>query len=261
MAGLVVAILAGMVAFTTLSRAATQRSGAPDTQPTVSVVVAARPVAVRSPLSEDDVELKDVPVDTVPEGAVGQVEDAIGKITLVELYTGEIILSQRLVDPNVISGDGRMALVMTEDEVLMAFPAEDLMSRTGMLKPGDHVDLLFSLNFPVNRALLGAASSGEAAGVGASREEELATFDLLQNLTIAAIVTGQATTGGETDVPEAILLTVSPQDALVLKHVKDSDGILDIVLRAPGDDKPYETEPVDVDYLINRYKIPIVAGQ
>jgi len=264
-AGLVVALLAGFVAFITLSRAVAQRGAEPVSAPAVSVVVATRAIEVRSLLTSEDLELKELPVDAVPEGAVREVEDAEGKITLVALYPGEVILVQRLLDPNVIAADGRLALVVAEDEVLMAFPAEDLMSRVGVLKPGDHVDLLFSLDFPVNRgiaALLGPEGAEEGGGAAAGQGEEQATFNLLQNLTIGALVARRAPTGGtETGAPEAILLTVTPQDALVLKYVKDAGGILDIVLRAPGVERPFSTEPVDVDYLINRYQIPTEVGR
>ena len=184
-AGLVVAVLAGLVAFTTLSRASAARSGQPAAQPTVSVVVATQAIAVRAVLAEADVELKEVPVDSVPEGAVSTVEDAVGKVTLVEVYPGEVLLAQRLIDPNETSGDGRVAVLLSEDEVLMAFPAGDLMSQSKVLKPGDRVDLLFSLDFPVNRALVAAGAAGEAAGGLANREEQ-ATFNLLQNVAIAA---------------------------------------------------------------------------
>ncbi len=56
-------------------------------------------------------------------------------------------------------------------------------------------------------------------------------------------------------------MTVSPQDALVLKYVKDSGGVLDVVLRAPGSEQPFEAGPVDFDYVINRYRIPVGAGR
>jgi pilus assembly protein CpaB len=263
-AGFAVALVAGFVAFATLSRATAQR-GAPSGQeaatPQVSVVVAAQAVEVRALLTAEDLELRELPVDAVPEGAVREVEEAEGQITLVDLYPGEIILAQRLVDPNVVSGDGRLALVVADDEVLMAFPAQDLMSRVGVLKPGDHVDLLFSLSLPVNRGVAALMGREEAEG-GASSNEEQFTFNLLQNVTIAAIVGGSTPTGGaSTGAPMAILLTVTPQDALVLKYVKDAGGTPDIVLRAPGVEEPFTVEPVDVDYVINRYQIPTQVGQ
>jgi pilus assembly protein CpaB len=256
-AGLLVAALAGFVAFTALNRATRVESGAPGAAPPVEVVAAAQAIPVRAALTAEDVILKKVPVDAAPEGALRAVEDAVGKITLVDLYQGEVILSQRLVDPNVAAASGRLALVVAADEVLMAFPAGDLMSQSNVLKPGDRVDFLFSLDFPVNRGVAGATGPG-----GGQQDEEQQTFDVLQNVMIAAVV-GQETTeaGAEAGEPQALLFTVSPQDALVLKYMLDAGGRVDIVLRAPGQEGPFTVEPVDVDYMIDRYQIPTLVGR
>ncbi len=279
-AGLIVAILAGAVAFITVERASTLRTSETTTGPQVEVVVATEAIAVRSQLSPEMLQLRKLPVESVPEGALRDIDQATDRITLVELYPGEVVLRQRLLDPNVTSADGRMALVVAEDEVLMAFPVEDLMSQIHMLKPGDRVDLLFSLDFPVNRGIESLTSQTETGTTEAvvsptGQEDEQATFNLLQNVTVAAIVsnTPSATTEegavGTTAVrtarqntgPEAILFTVSPQDALLLKYAKDAGGQVDIVLRAPGVEQPFETDPVDVDYMIYRYRIPTDVGR
>lgn len=248
-AGLVVAILAAVVAFITLNNAAQRPEPVTGTVaggPTVSVVVATQIVPVRTLLAADMVEIKQLPVDAVPDGALGTLEGAVGKLTLAELYPGEVVLASRLADPNVVSGDGRVALVLSEDEVLLAFPAGDLMSRIGVLKAGDRVDLLFTLDFPSGRTT-GAAGEGT----------ERVTFNGLQNVAVAAIVAS----GQEGGPPAALLFTVSPQDALTLKYLKDAGAVVDIVLRAPGADQPYETEPVDVDLLIDKYQIPTEPGR
>jgi len=266
--GVVVAALAGIVAFVTLSRAVAQGTGEVVSAPGVSVVVAARAVSVGSTLTSDDLVSKELPVDLMPQGAITDASEAVGQVALVDLSLGEVILAQRLLDPNVTSGNGRLALFVAEDEVLMAFPPTDLMTTLGVLKPGDRVDLLVSLEFPANRKLDFATADGEA--LGPAQREELATFVLLQNVGIAGIVGGPSSSdesGGilsssakEVQPLKAILFTLSPQDALVLKYVKDAGGIHDIVLRAPGADQPFSTEPVDVDYVINRYQIPTTPG-
>ena len=248
-AGLVIAMLAALVGYMAISRATVRQAAPAGGAPDVPVVVAAQAVKVRSPLTEKDVVIRRMPVNAVPEGALRDVQSAVGKATMTDLYPGETILQQRLADPNVKSGDGRMALMVAANEVLMAFPAADLMSKVGVLKPGDHVDMLFSMKVPTNRSL-------GVAGAGA-KDEELATFNGLPNVVLSAIVAGSAPasgSGGQSN-PQAILLAVSPQDALVLKFVKDAGGSLDMVLRAPGAEQPVATEPVDVDYLIRRYRI------
>jgi pilus assembly protein CpaB len=248
-AGLVVALLAGGVAFISLQRATAARTiDDIDSALLVPVVVASEPIVVRSQLTTGNLEVIEVPVDTTPEGAIGSVDQAVGKITLVDLYPGEIILAQRLLDPNVITGDGRLALVVADGEVLMAFPAQDLMSRIGVLKPGDHVDLLISLEF-----------TQEVQGT--DKYTEQVTFNLLQNVTIAAIVGAPNEDGTVKGEPDALLLTVSPQDALHIKYAKDAGGIVDIVLRAPGVEQPFSIEPVDANYMIRKYGIPSGSGR
>jgi len=52
---------------------------------------------------------------------------------------------------------------------------------------------------------------------------------------------------------EAYLLALSPQDALMLKHFKDTGATFDIVLRAPTSTTLFELQPVNQDYLVDRY--------
>lgn len=270
-AGLVLAVAAAVVAYITLTNAVVQSTKQEGPVPKVGVVVTTRAVAVRSLLTADDVELVQVPVDSAPDGALRGVEEVIGRMTTVDFYAGEILVVSRLVNPTSITGNGRTALLMNEEQVLVAFPAGDLMSRIGVLKPGDHIDLLVTYDFPI-------PTVGTSTGGSLQSANSRVTFALLQNLTIAAIIGGQqgsaaaqpsggllgggssGTTTAATTAPinpDALLLTVSPQDALVLKYLRDNGTIFDIVLRAPGVEKAFTTVPVDVQWLIDRYTIPL----
>jgi len=260
-AGLVVAALAGGAAFLALTRATADRAANQELLvPQESIVVAVHRVETRGVLTADAVEVREVPADTVPEGAVHDIDRVLGKISLVELYAGEAILEQRLLDPNVTAPSGRLALVMADDEVLMAFPAGDLLTQVDVLKPGDRVDFLFTYELPVDRetGFLPVVARDEVA-IGPQQEEEETepvTFDLLQNVSIAAIVRAVDDEGERTGSPRALLLVVNPQDALVLKYMKDVGATVDLVLRAPGAEGEFAVEPVDLDYIINGYIAP-----
>jgi pilus assembly protein CpaB len=261
-AGVVFALLAGLVAYSTLTRVVETPTNSTAAGPMVTVVAASRAVPVRNVLTLDDLIEIELPADAVPEGAVRTTDAAVGRLTMEALYTGEALLEQRLVDPNVVSPDGRKALYLVDDQVLMAIPAQDILSRAGILQAGGHGDLYFSLPFPENRGV--GASSGDD-------KEQQGTFSLLQNVTIAGLIGGvqpassdEESTGDKPAVPlqpTAVLLSIPPQDALALKYAIDAGGTLDMVLRAPGVERPYETDPVDVDYLINRYSIPTGPGR
>jgi len=130
--------------------------------------------------------------------------------------------------------------------VAMAFPADDLMSSNNLLQPGDHVDVLFSIEVQ--------ATDKESGG--------LVTFNALQNLEIATIVklrdvgaTAAEEVGAKAARPLAIVFALDPQDALVLKHLRDMGGTVDIVLRAPEAEERFETQPVHINYVLDRYTI------
>ncbi len=257
-AGVVVAALAGGVAFVALSQATAQEAETTAvTAPQAEVVVAARAVDVRGILSADDVQLRQVSVEAIPDGAVRDLDNAVGMITRVPIYPGEVLLTQRLVDPNVVTPDGRTALLLNEDEVLLAFPAGDLINQLNVLKSGDHVDFLFTYQLPIDREtdLLPPPQPAEDGTTAEGQPSETVTFNLLQNVTIAAIVR-QAAEDGQTGAPRGLLLAVSPQDALVLKYMKDVGATVDLVLRAPGVEGRFAVDPVDLDYIINGYIVP-----
>lgn len=260
-AGVVVAAIAGGVAFITLSNATAERTLQQElVAPEQDVVVASSAIAIGSLVTAEDVRVIQVPVEIVPESAMTEIDQVVDKVTLTEFYPGEIFVSDRIVDPNVIASDGRTALVLSEDKVLMAYPTDDLMSNLDVLKAGDHVDFLYTMPLPVDRdtGFLPGAGERTTIIVGGGEEEELepVTFNLLQNVTIAAAIRNLNEDGVPTGAPVALLLTVSPQDALVLKYVKDAGAVVDLVLRAPNAEGAFSVEPVDLDYVINGYIVP-----
>lgn len=242
---------------------------------TVAVVVTTRDIPVRSLLQPADVRLMDVPVQLAPLEAVSDLEAAVGRITMIPLVTGETVAAHHLADPTNYVQD--LAFVIDDDQVLMAFPATDLMSQLNILRPGDVVDLFVSMTAPALSAPGGSAEDEQSSA--------FFTFNAMQQLTLTAVVidvipgrrSGAASSsavsvsGGEVDIqplptatpqpsdvkPEAFLLALDPQDALVLKHIIDTGGIIDIVLRAPTATVRFELSPVMADYLRDRFELVI----
>jgi Flp pilus assembly protein CpaB len=243
-AGAVLALVAGLLAFLAILRASSTAVPAQPKAPTVGVVVAARALVVRELIEPGSVELRPAPADIVPETALRRVGGAVGWMTIVPLAPGEMILSSQIISPTV-KGE-HFAFTMDPAKVAMAFPANDLMSSNNLLQSGDHVDMLFSIQVEARDQQTGA----------------LVTFNALQNLEIALIVrprnieSGATQQGTAADLrPLAIVFALDPQDALVLKHLQDMGGTVDIVLRAPGAKELFETQPVHLDYILDRYTI------
>ena len=243
--GVVLAVLAGALALMVLLRASRVAPPAPKT-PEVEVVVASRFLAVREVIQSSDVEVRPAPVDIVPENAIRTVDEVVGLLTLTSLSPGEMILTSDIISPTV--KEALVAFTMDKDKVAMAFPADDLMSRNNLLKPGDHVDVLFSIEIK--------AKEQDSGG--------LVTFNALQNLEVAAVVQARdLETKAKTEAsvkaqaPLAVVFALDPQDALILKHLQDMGGTVDILLRAPEAKERFSTQSVDMNYLIDRYQLRI----
>ncbi len=259
-AGILMALLAGFLTFRTLSGTAALTAETGEI-PTTPVVVAVRTIPMNHAIIAADIALRNMPNEMIPEGAVQTLESALGRISRTELHTGEILLEQRLIHPDKVVKEA-LAFAIPEGHVVIALPPADLMSQLGVLQAGDRIDFLVSLEVPGLPTTDGSQQS--------SSDTSIVTVNAMQNLEITALAMGvlpQGTdnkqllsgdsAGVELGVPTALLFAVTPQDALILKHVQDAGGIIDIALRAPDDDQFIETDPVSLKYLQDLYRMDL----
>jgi len=110
---------------------------APDATPTRDVVVAATAIPGGAALEPRDLEMRSIPADHVPPGAVLEISDAVGRIVGSPIDAGEMVTASRLVSPGLASGaPGR-------DGSSYAVPVR-LGDRevAGLLEAGHRIDLI-----------------------------------------------------------------------------------------------------------------------
>ncbi len=254
LAGVILAFLAGLLVYRLLT-SAVQSAATPKKTETKPVVVAVQDIPMRTVITEDMVQVRDMPVDLIPEGAITDVQDAVGKMPIADLITGEILIASRLIEPTNVTRN--IALAIPKRHVIIALPADDLLNKVAMLKPGDRVDIMVSLPY----------GDGPAGTV---------SVDVLQNVVIQAVVVppvpglDNKEDGKEVEEPsfdytggelKAILVAVSPQDALVLKYLRDVGAILDFALRAPDDESTPFLEPVDFEYIQDVFGVELTIPE
>jgi len=232
------------------------------------VVVLTRDLSLGDSITSGDVELIIVPVDIVPRNAITDLEEAVGKFVKTDLVQGEMLLAHNLADPTNVNHD--LSFILSDDHVLMAFPADDLMSRENIIQRGDIVDIFATFQQEVKTV-------GEITTTGEDKEPQMRTFtlDALQKVEVTALVLEVIQEEQTTAVPlqgeeaqetaprssariRAYLFALSPQDALILKHLKDTDAKFDIVLRAPTSTVQFELTPVTEEYIIEFYGLEIL---
>ena len=62
----------------------------------VSMIVAAQDVAAIRPLSAEDLEVRSVPPDALPAGAISSADEAIGRVPIAPLWQGQPLVSHAL---------------------------------------------------------------------------------------------------------------------------------------------------------------------
>ena len=266
---------------------ASQQVPTPVLADTENVVVTTHDLPLGAILQLEDLKLAVVPIGLIPRNAIIEkdlqnqtaIKRLVGKITKFQLVSGEMVLQHHLADPTNVNSD--LAYILEADHVLMAFPAIDLMSRQGIIQVGDIVDIFVSIEIDV-----GIVESGTFGSVEEEKIRALFTFDAMQQIKITAMVveiittnadgtsstattaaagpevggedegSGGSTTGrGET---LAYLLSLKPQDALVLKYFRDSGAIFDIVIRSRISTEDFVLTPVTEEYIREFYGLEIL---
>jgi len=272
--GIIIAVVGvGLIALGILAiNSVLNQSFTPPAQPTpiveatTDIILATHDLAIGSVINREDVQTSSVPVSLVPRDALLSIEAALGKIVTAHLIQGEMVLEHHLADPTNVSHD--IGYIISDDQVLMAFPATDLMSGLGVLQRGDMVDILASMTVEISPTTI-----APAPGVNTGNEEKFKrtfTFDALQRVQISAIVadvvteSGTAAEGSPQPTPNpadlrvrAYLFALNPQDALVLKNLTDVGATFDIVLRSPTSNVLFDVNPVTEEYLLQRYELQI----
>jgi pilus assembly protein CpaB len=241
-------------------------------------VVTKRSVQRGAILTGEDLMIAAIPIDLVPLNRITDINQALGKISTIPMVAGEMVLPHHLADQTNLV-DRNLAFTLDDDQVLLAFPVLDLMGGINILKRGDVVDILVSKTQQVAAEQLIPTDEEQVESI-------LFTFDALQRLAITAVVVDYVSgaaptpvvipTPGAEDIPGveatpapppeparnqsqpvALMLALSPQDALVLKHLKDSGAVFDFVLRSPTSTLRFETIPVTSDYINELYELQL----
>jgi Flp pilus assembly protein CpaB len=266
---IILAVLAGVVAIVALNRMGGP-AAAPTAAPKQPVVVARNPIAANSVLRGDNLRVEER--DQIPSGAAVNVQDVLGSIALRDFAEGEPILMQDVTSPgDVITGTKRnLDVMLGTDKIAVALQADDILSKWGAVLPRDHVDVLFTIDViletPMTAADMPTTEQGQAF-LAIPRDQSLDNVSvlILQNLEVLQIITepqaqpaeGQEEQAAPTLPARALVLKIDPQDAAVLKYIRDSVGKVDVALRGPSNTTLFDVQPVNINYLVLRYGIVV----
>jgi Flp pilus assembly protein CpaB len=259
-ASALLALLAGVLAVVFLQR------GEPSEEtpvPEQLVVVARSPIAENEVIRIDYVSLE--ARDDFPSGAAVEVGDVVGGTALRDIAQGQVILMQ---DIRIITGTSDLPFLLGDDTIAVALVADDILSQWGAVMPGDHVDVLFTLDVILEKPMyIDDIRTVEEAQLYSQIERDQSMDNVsvltLQNLEVLQIIEepqlDEEQAQQQEEAPQlpqrALILKVDPQDAVVLKYLRDTIGSVDLALRSPDNEALFNVQPVNINYLMLRYGI------
>lgn len=211
------------------------------------LVVVKTNIPARSVIGASQLVVKDVPVQGYPQGGFSTIQSVVGSVALLNLSTGDLVVSAMLERQNSQnSGNGNptgstTALTVPDGKRAVAIPI-GLVSGVGYaVKPGDHVDVLVTLDIK--------DSSANSQAVPATT---LAAQDVL------VLSVGESTSGDKTKVDtKSYTLALSVPQAMVVTYGSEK-GSLRLLLRSPANTDIRQDTPVTGNVFldpnfINRY--------
>ena len=197
-----------------------------------SVLTAARAVPVGTLLRGDDIKWSDLPVDEIPPRAI--VHDpasegaVLGAAARRAFQPGEPIVADQIIKP---MESGFLPAVLGPGMRAISIAIEGADAGSGLIAPGDHVDVILTQNFP-NRP--GGLPSYRAVGEAVLRDLRVIAVDQTTNLTRPNPSDPRAALAPEVRVPKTVTLEVSAHQAEVLT-VAQQLGKLQLALRSLTD--------------------------
>ena len=196
----------------------------------VSVVTAGRDIPAGTPLDKNLVSYSNVPRKFLPANPIYEQEMDLylGAQLTVPVAAGKMILASDFARTEITRD---LASKVPKDERALSIPVDAISGVSGLLKPGDRVDLLGTFPVSSKDELIPDAASGQAS-VG------YVTMTLLQNVTLLAVGqqlseinaqannrAGYSTVTLSVTIQEAELLTIAQTRGKLTLLLRNSDDV------------------------------------
>lgn len=203
---------------------------------TTTVVIAASDLKLGSVLKDTDLGTTQIE-GPIPEGAITNPQQAIGRGVISDLYKGEPILESRLAAPGA---GGGLAATIPPGMRACAVHVDEVVGVAGFVTPGMRVDVLISGNPPGDNA--------------ADQGPKVKT--LLQNIEVLSAGADIQKDGeGKPQSVQVVNLLVTPEQAEQLS-LASSQTHIQLVLRNPLDTQVAQTTGAAVGSLYSGGQAP-----
>jgi pilus assembly protein CpaB len=226
------------------------------------VVVASQSIPLGTHITEDMVTLNPLSSDAVLADAYRDTGDVVGQVTRVPLVAGEQVIPTKVTATGAAIPDMEnppLAYVVEEGKRGMAIQVDSVIGASGLIRPGDYVDVILTVKIEGEEGAGGEANTARVKDqLARTILQNVEVLSIGQDVARTVVDKSEDTSGGTGSVveesseanPEAttVTLAVSPVHGEVLTVAEacgqNFGGRLALALRAFGDSGAVETRSV-----------------
>jgi pilus assembly protein CpaB len=195
----------------------------------VRVLVARMEIEPGVPLGKDNVDFREVPKEGLPENAVTKIDEYEERALISRAYPNQVICLPQLGEKGVYGA----AINIPDGMRVVTIPVNATTTHSGMLKPGDRVDVLAT--FQLQRPGLGSVTRTKTI---------LEYIEIFATDSVRSGVEEPSKQSSAKDGVKNVSLLVSPKQANVLK-LAENKGTVHLALRSKTD--ILRTDKTDID--------------
>lgn len=220
----------------------------------LEVLVAADDINSNTLIEPGLLRTQKVPRVFIQPGAIRDVRETLGRISIAGIKRGEQLMGTKLVIGGPKSG---LSFKVPSGKRAVSIPVDDAKSAGGLLQPDDHVDVIVTFDYgekdKADKYTYTLFQNVEVLAVGSSvhsmrKPEGIAIIEKESKDMFGSV----ASIGGVKSSTSVVTLALDPDEAQRLIFANDT-GTVTLALRSPMDRLiDDDTEPVKVDTLTGR---------
>lgn len=212
----------------------------------IPIVVAGKDLPQGTALTRDHLTVTEVPERFIQPYATQDPSTLIGKVTMAPIAEGEQVLQNKVRNPEEIVHGMLLSSITPKGKRAVTIGVDLLTGVGGFVRPGDLVDVLWSLRLPV----------------GGSDESKPVTLTLFQAVPVVAVGEQMERTASRPAAPasgardqetpqQSMTLALDPQETSFLLFAREQ-GRIQVSLRSQADGDAVKLSPADLATLLEQ---------
>ncbi len=191
-------------------------------------------------LTPEMVQMQEFPPGALPEGHFTNLDAIKDRVILVDLKRNELLLESKLAPLGATTGG--VAAVTDPNKRAMSVKVDDVIGVAGFIKPGDHVDVMVTIE------------------PRAGRQGHSVSKMILENVKVLAAGTQMERKGKDEEPKQVQVITVEVDvDEAEKLALASTEGRLRLALRNPLNKEHVLTKGANVGALLSSYRPKHVA--